>query len=195
MISNKFQEKVASLLGLIHNVKKNFKLPADKLEIIFDYYNPLFKNKYDDFHKRKKDIEVLINIASNYEFTDTFLADMALEPPRDSVIDIDAEDKENEYLTLSTIHSAKGLEWHSVFVINAIEGFFPSGQSFDSLDSLEEERRLMYVAVTRAKQNLFVSYPMNIFDRYNGFTISKPSRFIAGIGEDLADEWLLEEES
>ena len=195
LISNNFQEKVASLLGLIHNVKKNFKLPADKLEIIFDYYNPLFKNKYDDFHKRKKDIEVLINIASNYEFTDTFLADMALEPPRDSVIDIDAEDKENEYLTLSTIHSAKGLEWHSVFVINAIEGFFPSGQSFDSLDSLEEERRLMYVAVTRAKQNLFVSYPMNIFDRYNGFTISKPSRFIAGIGEDLADEWLLEEES
>jgi DNA helicase-2/ATP-dependent DNA helicase PcrA len=86
------------------------------------------------------------------------------------------------------------LEWHTVFIIHAVEGFFPSGQSYDSPESLEEERRLMYVAVTRAKQNLYICYPMHLFDRRTGFTISKPSRFIAEISQDFLEEWLLEEE-
>ena len=118
---------------------------------------------------------------------------MALEPPHDSVTDIEAEDKEKERLTLSTIHSAKGLEWHTVFILHAIEGFFPSSQSVDKLESLEEERRLMYVASTRAKQNLYVCYPMQIFDRHQGITFSKPSRFIDGIADETAEQWLLEE--
>jgi DNA helicase-2/ATP-dependent DNA helicase PcrA len=134
-----------------------------------------------------------VNISENYRSLESFLSDMALEPPLDSVADVSPTDNESEYLTLSTIHSAKGLEWHSVFIINVLEGYFPSNQSFESIESLEEERRLMYVASTRAKQNLYISYPMNIFDRYNGLTFSKPSRFIQGIGEDLAEEWLVEE--
>ncbi len=84
---------------------------------------------------------------------------MALEPPQDSLIDVDESDKETDYLTLSTIHSAKGLEWHSVFIIHAVEGFFPSPQSYQKIESLEEERRLMYVASTRAKQNLYFLTP------------------------------------
>ena len=192
--TNKILEKILPLLALIQNMNKNYSLPTEKLELIFNYYNPLFKKKYDDSNKRKKDLEALVNIASNYENAITFLADMALEPPQDSVADIDEEDKENEFLTLSTIHSAKGLEWHSVFIIHAIDGFFPAAQSFDSQESLEEERRLMYVAVTRAKQNLFISHPINIFDRYSGYTLAKPSRFIAKISEQLADEWIIEEE-
>jgi DNA helicase-2/ATP-dependent DNA helicase PcrA len=124
---------------------------------------------------------------------ESFLSDMALEPPRDSVVDVDAPENEREYLTLSTIHSAKGLEWHSVFILHAVEGFFPSSQSFEKFETLEEERRLMYVASTRAKQNLYVCYPMQIFDRQNGMTFSKPSRFIEGINEAMADQWLLEE--
>jgi ATP-dependent DNA helicase UvrD/PcrA len=191
---NKLLEKIIPLLEMIQNINKNFKLPADKFELIFSYYNPLFKKKYDDFNKRKKDLDALINIASNYDVTSTFLADMALEPPQDSVLDVDEEDKEDEHLTLTTIHSAKGLEWHSVFIIHAMDGFFPAAQSFDSQDSLEEERRLMYVAVTRAKQNLHISYPTNIFDRYNGFTLAKPSRFISGVSDELADEWIIEED-
>ncbi|MBU0561446.1 MAG: ATP-dependent helicase, partial [Bacteroidetes bacterium] len=193
-ISSRYVEKIKELLEVLSNLKKHFKLPAEKIEYILKYYDPLFKNKYDDFNKRRKDLDILVSIASNYQEPETFLSDMALEPPNESVADIDAEDKENEFLTLSTIHSAKGLEWHSVFVIHAVEGFFPSAQSYDSIDGLEEERRLMYVSVTRAKKNLYVCYPMNIFDRHTGFTLSKPSRFIAGIGEDLAEEWLLEEE-
>lgn len=194
LAKNKILEKIIPLLEVIQNINKNFKLPADKFDLIFSYYNPLFKKKYDDYNKRKKDLDALINIASNYDNATTFLADMALEPPQDSVIDVAEEDKEDEHLTLTTIHSAKGLEWHSVFIIHAMDGFFPAAQSFDSQESLEEERRLMYVAVTRAKQNLHISYPTNIFDRYNGFTLAKPSRFISGISEELADEWIIEEE-
>jgi len=192
--NSKFHSKIVGLLELIQNLNKSFKLPADKIEMILSYYNPLFKSKYDDFNKRKKDLDALINISSNYESVEIFLADMALEPPRDSVVDVSEEDKEDEHLTLTTIHSAKGLEWHSVFVMHVMEGFFPSAQAFSSIDSLEEERRLMYVAVTRAKQNLFLSYPMNIFDRITGFTLAKPSRFIAGVSEDLAEEWTIDEE-
>ena len=162
--------------------------------MIYNFYAPLFEAKYDDFNKRRKDLEALGNIASNYSNTTTFLADMVLEPPRDSVSDIDAEDKEDEQLVISTIHSAKGLEWHTVFIMHAMDGFFPSSQSFDKQENIEEERRLMYVAVTRAKKNLFISYPTSIFDRYNGFTFAMPSRFIANVPDTIAEEWIIEED-
>lgn len=193
-LSKKNNDKIYNLFLLLHeiHIKNNF--PADKAEMALKYYEPLFKLKYDDWNKRKKDLDIFINIAENYRSLDNFLADMALEPPQDSVIDVEAADKEKEFVTLSTIHSAKGLEWHTVFIIHAIDGFFPASQSFDKLETLEEERRLMYVAVTRAKQNLYVCYPMNIFDRYNGITYAKPSRFIEGINEETAEIWLLEEE-
>jgi DNA helicase-2/ATP-dependent DNA helicase PcrA len=119
---------------------------------------------------------------------------MAIEPIIDSVIDVGAEDKEDEFVSLSTIHSAKGLEWHSVFIMHLVEGFFPSSRSIEKIETLEEERRLMYVASTRAKQNLFITYPMNLFDREAGTTLSKPSRFISEIDSELAEGWLLEEE-
>jgi DNA helicase-2/ATP-dependent DNA helicase PcrA len=119
---------------------------------------------------------------------------MAIEPIIDSVTDINATDKEDEFLTLSTIHSAKGLEWHSVFVIHAVEGYFPSVRAAESLESLEEERRLMYVASTRAKQNLFVTYPMHMYNRIDGITLSKPSRFISEMSTDKAQGWLVEDE-
>ncbi len=72
------------------------------------------------------------------------------------------------------------------------KGLFPSSRSSDKLETLEVERRLMYVASTRAKQNLFIIYPKNIFDRESGKTLSKPSRFIADIKNDLVEGWLLE---
>lgn len=187
-------DKLFPLFEIIHDLNKSKESPTEKAEKAIKYYDPLFVTKYDDFNKRKKDLEAFVNISQNYRSLSSFLADMALEPPQDSVTDIVAEDNEDEKLILSTIHSAKGLEWHTVCIIHALEGMFPSGQSYESIDALEEERRLMYVASTRAKQNLFVSYPMNIFDRIQGVTISKPSRFIEDVSEDLAEEWLLEEE-
>ncbi|KAB2841474.1 MAG: ATP-dependent helicase, partial [Melioribacteraceae bacterium] len=193
-IGKKYSERIYNLFKVLNDLYTKHPLPAEKAEIAMEYYEPLFIQKYDDFNKRKKDLEILMNISQNYKSMDSFLSDMALEPPSDSVVDIEGSDKEKEFLTLSTIHSAKGLEWHTVFIIHAVEGFFPSSQSFNSTETLEEERRLMYVAATRAKQNLYISYPMNIFDRYQGVTYSKPSRFIDTITEELAEEWLLEDE-
>lgn len=187
-------QKLRPLFYLLYNLQKKKILPSEMLQSVYEYYWDLFKANYDDWNKRKKDLEIFLNIVENYSSVDTLLSDMAIEPIIDSVIDIGAEDKENEFVTLSTIHSAKGLEWHTVFIIHAVEGYFPSSKSAESLEQLEEERRLMYVASTRAKNNLFITYPMNLYDREAGTTLSKPSRFISEITSDLAEGWLLEEE-
>lgn len=187
-------EKLKELFTALYKLHTTLAPPAELVGMVFDYYHPIFKIKYDDFNKRSKDLETLQNISENYKSLDSFLADMAIEPIIDSVTDINATDKEDEFLTLSTIHSAKGLEWHSVFVIHAVEGYFPSVRAAESLESLEEERRLMYVASTRAKQNLFVTYPMHMYNRIDGITLSKPSRFISEMSTDKAQGWLVEDE-
>ncbi|MDT3697366.1 MAG: ATP-dependent helicase [Ignavibacterium sp.] len=187
--------KLGPLFYLLYELQKKKYIPSEMVQKVYEYYWELFKANYDDWNKRKKDLEIFQNIVENYTSVDSLLSDMAIEPIIESVVDVDATDKEEEYVTLSTIHSAKGLEWHSVFIIHAVEGYFPSARSVENLDSLEEERRLMYVASTRAKNNLFITYPMNLYDREAGMTLSKPSRFISDISPDLAEGWLLEEES
>jgi len=189
----KLTEKVIHLLRLLFRLNTNKATPTEKAKEVIEYYQPIFISKYDDYNKRKKDLDIFLNITEKYRSMESLLSDMAIEPPIDSAVDLEETTKEDEFVTLSTIHSAKGLEWHSVFIIHAIDGFFPSYRSIDKLETLEEERRLMYVAVTRAKQNLFISYPMNIYDRESGTTLSMPSRFIAEISEKLAEGWLLEE--
>ena len=186
--------KLGPLFYLLYELQKKKYTPSEMVQKVYDYYWELFKANYDDWNKRKKDLEIFQNIVENYTSVDTLLSDMAIEPIIESVVDVDATDKEEEYVTLSTIHSAKGLEWHSVFIIHAVEGYFPSARSIESLETLEEERRLMYVASTRAKNNLFITYPMNLYDREAGMTLSKPSRFISEISPDLAEGWLLDEE-
>ena len=186
--------KLGPLFYLLYELQKKKYTPSEMVQKVYDYYWDLFKANYDDWNKRKKDLEIFQNIVENYTSVDTLLSDMAIEPIIESVVDVDATDKEEEYVTLSTIHSAKGLEWHSVFIIHAVEGYFPSARSIESLETLEEERRLMYVASTRAKNNLFITYPMNLYDREAGMTLSKPSRFISDISPDLAEGWLLEED-
>jgi len=187
-------EKLGYLFYLLYELQKKKLLPSEMLQKVLKYYHPLFKLNYDDYNKRQKDLDIFQNIVENYTSIDTLLSDMAIEPIIESVVDIDATDKEDEYVTLSTIHSAKGLEWNSVFIIHVVEGYFPSNRSAESLEQLEEERRLMYVATTRAKRNLFITYPMNLYDREAGITLSKPSRFISDITPDLAEGWLLEED-
>ena len=102
---------------------------------------------------------------------------MALEPPNASITDAEEGAVMDECLTLSTIHGAKGTEYKAVFVIGAVDGRFPSMYSFNSEEELDEELRLFYVAVTRAKTYLYVSYPIDMFDRVTGMVLSKPSRF------------------
>jgi len=142
-----------------------------------------------------RDLEHLYTMAERYQALDGFLADLALEPPDESVVDVNGPDRDDERLILSTIHSAKGLEWQSVFVIWAVDGRFPSAYSFTTDEQLEEERRLFYVAVTRAKQHLFLTYPINVYDKVTGGILSKPSRFLDDVPSSLLDTWALVEES
>jgi DNA helicase-2/ATP-dependent DNA helicase PcrA len=154
----------------------------------------MFRTRYDDYTKRKKDLEMFLAITERYRNISSLLTDLALEPPNESVSDITPPGKDDECLVLSTIHSAKGLEWHSVFVLYALDGRFPTSRAAEDDDEMEEERRLMYVACTRAKENLFITYPVNIYDRESGMVLSKPSRFIEGIEEKLLEPWVVDEE-
>lgn len=133
--------------------------PAKIIEKLLPYYQPLLKIKYDDFNKRLNDLDSLLRIAERYKTVEQFLVDMALEPPERALIEPAKKDKSDFPLTLSTIHSAKGLEWHTVFLIYVAEGHLPSYLSLETEDEVEEERRLFYVASTRAKINLFLLKP------------------------------------
>jgi DNA helicase-2/ATP-dependent DNA helicase PcrA len=168
--------------------------PAEYVNHIYEYYLPILKEQYDDYPKRTRDLDHLHTIAEGYSGIDEFLADLALEPPDGSAVGVEAPDRDDERLVLSTIHSAKGLEWQCVFVIWVVDGRFPSAYSFMSDDELEEERRLFYVAVTRAKRHLFMTYPINVYDKASGMLLSKPSRFLDHVSSDLLDMLALVEE-
>ncbi|MEX1277062.1 MAG: ATP-dependent helicase [Bacteroidota bacterium] len=189
---NDYPEKVQTLFDVLKQAAKPSVAPAEKTQQILRYYEPMLKTRYDDHQKRRKDLEMFQNITERYQDVSSLLTDLALEPPNESIVDVESPGPEDEYLTLSTIHSAKGLEWHSVFVIYALEGRFPTMRSVGSDEEVEEERRLMYVACTRAKENLIITYPMNIYDRESGMILTKPSRFIQGIGEHLLEPWVVE---
>ncbi len=151
------------------------------------YYEPILKKQFDNHPKRAKDLEHLLSIMERYGSLEKFLSDMALEPPNVSMDDMMATDFDDEQLVLSTIHSAKGLEWHTVFVIWTLEGRFPSMYATRSEDEMEEELRLTYVAASRARENLYFTYPISIYDRATAIVFSKPSRFIDGISEDILE--------
>jgi DNA helicase-2/ATP-dependent DNA helicase PcrA len=122
------------------------------------------------------------------------LSDFALEPPSDAVGGALAEAEDEGRLTLSTIHSAKGLEWHTVVLIWAADGKFPSPQSMIDETELEEERRLCYVAITRAKRFLYLCYPIQYFERGSGPAFGRPCRFVADISDSLLRPMALVEE-
>lgn len=168
--------------------------PSEQVNHIYEYYLPILKEHYDDYPKRTRDLDHLHTIAEGYAGVETFLADLALEPPDGSAVDADAPDRDDERLVLSTIHSAKGLEWQCVFVIWVVDGKFPSMYSFVADEDLEEERRLFYVSVTRAKRHLFLTYPINVYDKTSGMLLSKPSRFLDHVSSDLLDTLALVEE-
>jgi len=161
----------------------------EKGERILEYYLPILKERYDDHPKRLRDLQQLVTIMERYDRPDTFLADMALEPPNASINGQLATDRENAgKLVLSTVHSAKGLEWHSVFVIWALDGRFPSHHAMDKPEALEEERRLMYVATTRAQENLTITYPTQVYDRITQTVLYNPSRFLERLAYDMVDK-------
>ena len=185
--------KLSELAHMLAPLARGAKGPEALLDPIIAYYTPLLMAAYDDHPKRARDLDQLVALSARYELLEAFLTDLALEPPEATVAGVDREDR-HDHLILSTIHSAKGLEWDAVFVIWAVDGRFPSAYAEGSQEEMEEERRLMYVALTRAKRHLAVTYPINVYDRATGLILSRPSRLVEGISADILTPWALSDE-
>jgi DNA helicase-2/ATP-dependent DNA helicase PcrA len=138
------------------------KTPGEQLSAVLRFYRPLLKNKYDDVQRRGRDLEHLQTIAKRYKTSAKLLEDVALDPTE--VVQGSTIRRGGGFVTLSTVHSAKGLEWDNVFLIWMTDGWFPANRFQDEFDDLEEERRLLYVATTRAKKDLHFVYPaVNVY--------------------------------
>lgn len=182
-------QKLGGTLEAILNLS-----PAEQVQQLLDYYTPMVREKYDNYPKREQDLEQVVTITERFQDLEAFLAEVTLEPPNRSVNDVLKTTEDEECLVLSTIHSAKGLEWHTVFVIWLLDGRFPSMYAAYDEDTLEEELRLLYVATTRAMQSLYLSYPI-YYDTRAGMFFSKPSRFLDLVPEECLERWSLAEET
>ena len=154
---SKNDEGLKALSDLLVKLSEEGITPKKAVELAYEYYDPILRENFDNFPKRQKDLDQLIPMAGRYENLRAFLDELVLEPPASSM-DIEP-DTGDDFVTLSTVHSAKGLEWPIVFIIWTMEGYFPSARAHASEESIEEERRLMYVATTRAKDRLIMCYP------------------------------------
>jgi DNA helicase II / ATP-dependent DNA helicase PcrA len=148
----KHSDVLSLFRGLLQTLAGGSLTPAAQLDRVIAHYDPIMKLKYRKDASRVKELSMLCNMAQRYEKLKEFLADVSVDPDKEGPDD-------SEYVTLSTVHSAKGLEWGRVFLIGLVDGIFPSGRSTIDNDAseIEEEQRLFYVAVTRAKEELFLS--------------------------------------
>ncbi len=177
--------------------------PAKQIALILERgYEQYLLENYENAESRAEDIRGLALYANRYDSTEAFLSELALlsterfaEAQPLAGEDVVSGGEDDELLTLTSVHQAKGLEWKAVFIIWAAEGKFPSPRSLREIDSEEEERRLWYVALTRAKDELYITYPLMLTD-YNRQTIlQKPSRFVTECPPALFEIWNLEEEA
>ena len=138
--------------------------PAD-LDAVIGWYEPHFERLYDDAFVRRGDLHQLQQIATTYASRERFLTELTLDPPGATSDEAGPPGRDDDYLILSTIHSAKGQEWKAVHVLNVVDGCIPSDMATGSSEELEEERRLLYVAMTRAKESLDLMVPQRFFVR------------------------------
>jgi DNA helicase-2/ATP-dependent DNA helicase PcrA len=193
----KYENQVTELLSLVRNCSGNVS-PSQILLAVLSYYQPLLEANYDDFPKRMQDFAFFKNLSARFSNLEEFLTHITLEPPDQSASNAESEDNEDETLTLSTIHSAKGLEWDAVFVIALSDGLIPSARSLESEEQTDEELRLLYVAATRAKTNLFLTHPLRsasqnqFLFRYHSVMPGNRSRFLpAKLLREYCQTWEL----
>jgi ATP-dependent DNA helicase UvrD/PcrA len=134
-----------------------------QLQRVREWYEPHLERIYDSAQVRAGDLVQLERIASSFQTRESFLTEMALDPPSATGDLSGAPYLDEDYLVLSTIHSAKGQEWDAVFLLNVADGNFPSEFSTGRPDLVEEERRLLYVAMTRAKTDLHLMAPLKYY--------------------------------
>lgn len=177
--------------------------PSKQIALILERgYEQYLSENFENAESRAEDIRGLAIFAQRYDSTETFLSELALlsterfsEPQPLTGEDVISGGEDDELLTLTSVHQAKGLEWKVVFIIWAAEGKFPSPRSLKEIDSEEEERRLWYVALTRAKDELYITYPLMITDYNRQTVLQKPSRFVTECPPALFEIWDLEEEA
>jgi DNA helicase-2/ATP-dependent DNA helicase PcrA len=155
------------------------------IEAVYDDY---LKVKFPNYEQRREDLNTLANFSQQYESAGDFLDQLALLSNLDHEVTATVNE-DTEMLTLSSVHQAKGLEWKVVFVIWMADGMFPSSRSLESDEAIEEERRLFYVAVTRAKDELYLTYPHMRLNAGYGEMMQRPSRFLGEIDKALVEEW------
>jgi DNA helicase II / ATP-dependent DNA helicase PcrA len=155
------------------------------VEAIYDDYA---KINFTNYELRREDLSQLAAFAHQFKDVNEFLSQLAL------ISNVDAEAAPNqtadkEAVNLSTVHQAKGLEFNTVFIIWLTDGMFPSSRSLDTRDALEEERRLFYVAITRARDELYLTYPHMRLSGGYGDVFQRPSRFLKEIPNELVEDW------
>ena len=160
------------------------------VEAIYDDYAKL---NFTNYELRSEDLNQLAAFARQFKDVHEFLSQLAL------ISNVDAEAAPNqtgdkEAVNLSSVHQAKGLEFHAVFIIWLTDGMFPSARSLDARDALEEERRLFYVAITRARDELYLTFPHMRLSGGYGDVFQRPSRFLKEIPNTLVEDWQVRRE-
>lgn len=173
-------------MALIADLRVRNPRPEEVIDTILEHYRPKMEELFpDDWPRRLQGLEEMSGIASSYEDLQLFIADLSLDSPEEAPEEDDGERK----ITLSTVHSAKGLEWSAVLVIDLVEDRFPSRHALVRPEDFEEERRLMYVACTRAKDTLDLFVPLSLYNRSSGSQEpASPSPFIRELPTDTLNE-------
>jgi DNA helicase-2/ATP-dependent DNA helicase PcrA len=177
--------------------------PARQIELILSRgYEAYLSATYENAEARLEDLRQLARYSTRFNSAEEFLSELALlsterygAPQPLTGEDVVQGDDEDELLTLSSVHQAKGLEWRAVFIVWAADGKFPSPRSLRESEGEEEERRLWYVAVTRARDQLYITYPLMVVDHTRQTVLQRPSRFVTEVPPDLYEIWSLEEEA
>jgi DNA helicase-2/ATP-dependent DNA helicase PcrA len=203
LISGKISEKFkslrkenidvwAELFAELKELRDN-EAPGDMVSAVLKHgYIEYLKYTYPNYEARLEDIGQLVNFSTKYNSLDTFLSELSLMSGLSGEELVAAGDFDEERVVLSTVHQAKGLEWQVVFIIWCAEGRFPNPKAVEE-GAIEEERRLFYVASTRAMDELYLCYPILAFDRQAGHIIMRPSRFLAELKGSLYEEWSISE--
>ena len=169
-----------------------FSRPSEMItSVVEGVYDEFMKVTFDNYDHRRQDIEQLALYAEDFEDILELLGQLSLMSTVDGDPSRDRETKDGDQIVLSSIHQAKGLEWKVVFLIWLTDGMFPNGRVLeaDDLDLFEEERRLFYVALTRSKDQLYLTYPQINPKSYTGDIITRPSRFLDDCPEEMLEVW------
>jgi DNA helicase-2/ATP-dependent DNA helicase PcrA len=160
-------EDWSSLLTLYEALRHGSDWPAD-IDAVVDWYAPQLARMHDDAALRLPDLAQLRRIAATYPSRERFLTELTLDPPAATSDQAGPPHLDDDYVALSTIHSAKGQEWHAVQVLNCVDGCIPSDMATGNADEIEEERRLLYDAMTRAREHLTLFLPQRFYVRQQG---------------------------